>query len=96
MNEEFRRKLEAKLTAFRDWSRHKRLTSVRLVQYCGVEMVGAIDLAADEVVRQIEGLVCEGFYVDWSELEGRLYLRVWEYGGPEPSWLKVYDEGPLY
>ena len=43
-----------------------------------------------DVEARIEGLVCEGFYVDWAEHESRLFLRVWEFGGPEPDWPSVF------
>jgi hypothetical protein len=39
--------------------------------------------------------VREGFQVDWSERQQRVYLRVWEFGGPEPEWPKVFAEQPL-
>ena len=34
----------------------------------------------------------EGFYVVWNEKDGKLYLKVWEYGGSEPPWEKVFLE----
>lgn len=51
--------------------------------------------APAEVEPSVEGLVCEGFNVDWVEHCGRLYIRVWEFGGPEPAWGKVLAEQPL-
>ena len=46
-------------------------------------------------VKTFAGQRGEGFYVDWTEHENRLYLRVWEFGGPEPEWSKVFAEVPL-
>ena len=95
MDEQFRAKLNAKLAEYRGWSAGRNLSSCRLVQYCFGDLLGAISLSMDEVEPEIEGLVCEGFYVDWAEHEGRLYLRAWEYGGAEPEWPKVFAEVPL-
>jgi hypothetical protein len=39
--------------------------------------------------------MCEGFYVDWAAHERRIFLRVWEFGGPEPEWSTVFAERPL-
>jgi hypothetical protein len=33
--------------------------------------------------------------VDWTEYRDRLYVRVWEFDGPEPEWPKVFAEEPL-
>lgn len=95
MDEQFRAKLDAKLAAYRGWSSGRAFPSCRLVHYCGVDLVGSKSLALSEVESEIEGLVCEGFYVDWADHETRLYLRVWELGGPEPEWSKVFAEVPL-
>jgi hypothetical protein len=95
MDDQFRAKLDAKLAEYRAWSTGRDLASCRLVHYCGVDLGGAKSLHATEVESEIEGLVCEGFYVDWAEHENRLYLRVWEFGGPEPEWSKVFAEVPL-
>jgi hypothetical protein len=65
------------------------------VQYSGVDLVGCRDVAPGETEHQIEGLLREGFYVGWGVKGRRLFLRVWEYGGPEPGWPKVYSESPL-
>ena len=54
-----------------------------------------LDLPLGEVESQIVGLVCEGFRVDWAEHGRRLHLRVWEGGGPEPPWPKVFAEEHL-
>ena len=68
---------------------------IRLVQYFGNVMIGAVDIAPEEVMEQIRGLLAEAFCVDWSEHAGRVYLRVWEFDGPEPEWKKVYEEASL-
>jgi hypothetical protein len=95
MDDAFRAKIESKLDSFHQWVHGRELRSCRLVQYVGVEMLGAIDVPLGEVESQIEGLVCEGFYVDWAQDGSRLYLRVWEFGGPEPPWSKVVAEEHL-
>lgn len=94
MDDLFRAKLNAKLAAYRNWFGGRSVHSCRLVHYCGVTCV-AKTLPLEEVEREIEGLVCEGFYVDWAEHDARLFLRVWEFGGPEPEWAKVFAEEPL-
>jgi hypothetical protein len=86
---------ESKLDEYRNWCRSRRLTSGRLVQYCGVEFIGAIDLPPEQADAEIGRLLREGFLVDWAESNGRLVLGVWEYGGPEPPWPKVLAEQPL-
>lgn len=91
----FQTKLDNKLSAYRAWSAGRKLSHCRLVQYCGVDLVGALDVPLGAVETRITGLVCEGFYVDWTEHNGRLYLRVWEYDGPEPNWTNVFAEKPL-
>ena len=88
-------RVRAKVMAFHEWSHERPFRSARIVQYCGVDLVGACDVPIKEVVSRIEGLLCEGFYVDWYEQDERLYLRVWEFGGPEPDWSKVIAEKPL-
>lgn len=87
--------IRSKLADFREWARTRNFSGVRLVKYCGVEKVGAIDIADIEVEAQIEGLLCEAFYVDWAEWDGKLYLRVWEDGEWEPPWSKVFAEEHL-
>ena len=95
MDDNFRAKLGSQLDAFRNWSRGRDLGSCRLVQYLGVEMLGAIDVPLGHVESQIEGLICEGFSVDWAQDGSRMYLRAWEFGGPEPPWSKVFAEEHL-
>lgn len=94
MTPEFESKLNAKLAAFQNWSENRSFQAARLVQYVSREPYG-IDVALDDVLRQIRGLVCEGMRVDWSEFQNCLYLRVWEFPNPEPEWPKVYAEEPL-
>lgn len=95
MTDAFRSKLQTKLSDYRSWSVGRRLSGCRLVQYCGVEMVGAQDVPLAEVESRIESLICRGFYVDWEQHQSRLFLRVWEFGGPEPEWAKVFAEQAL-
>ena len=95
MDDAFRARLQSKLADYRAWSLGRKSTECRLVQYCGVELVGAQSVPMAEVAARIEALVCEGFYADWAEHDGRLYLRIWEFDGPEPAWPKVFAEEPL-
>lgn len=93
MRPEFKEKLEAKLSAYREWQSRRSFSSARLVQYSGIEMIGAHDVGLSEVENQIEGAISEGFRVEWSEHQGRLYLCVWE-GPPHspPPWDCVFHE----
>ncbi len=49
----------------------------------------------NNVEQEIEGLISEGYYVEWAAHRKKLYLRVWEFDGPEPYWPKVFAEQPL-
>ena len=95
MDENFKSRLDVKLGEFRGWFREHQTQSCRLVQYCGVDLVGALDIPVQDIESQIERLVCEGFYVDWTDQAHRLYLRVWEHGGPVPPWSRVFAEQPV-
>jgi hypothetical protein len=95
MNSEFQAKLDAKIKEYRSWAHNKSVAVGRLVQYSGSEFLGAVDVAPEELEGQIVGLECEGFYVDWAEYNERIYLRVWEYPGPEPNWDLVFKEKDL-
>ena len=95
LDDTFRAKLQSKLKDFRVWSSGHTVSGCRLVHYCGNEMVGAKSVPLARIEPEIEGLICEGYYVDWAEHESRFYLRVWEFGGPEPPWPKVFAEEPL-
>ena len=53
---------------FRRWAQGRDVSVCRLVQYVGVDLLGAIDVPLGEVESQIEGLVCEGFLVAWAQL----------------------------
>ena len=83
-------KLIKKLAVYRTWLEERKLQSRVLVHYSGVSLIGVKELALDDVEKEITGLVEEAFYVDWTEHESKVYLRVWEYGGPEPEWAKVF------
>lgn len=95
MKSEFQIKIDKKISEYRDWIREKNFSRCRLVQYCGVDLVGALDVPFNEVESQITGLLCEGYYVDWQVNNDCCYLRVWEFDGPEPEWTKVFAEVPL-
>jgi hypothetical protein len=91
MNESFRIKLEGRLADYRSGSTGRELSGCRWVQYIGVKMVGAVDVALDTVERGLTNAISEGFRVDWAEMWGRLYIRVWE-GRLEPTWDAVFAE----
>lgn len=95
MTPEFQQKLASRISDYRSWAAGKLEWSGRLVKYSGVQFVGAIDLAPDEIEDEITGLTCEGFNVDWNEHDGKVYLRAWEYPGPEPVWHLVFAEEDL-
>ena len=95
MDDAFRSGLDAKLADLRAWAGSHRFSGCRFVQYCGFERVGALDLAPAEAEAQVVSLLCGGFRVGWAEHDGRLYLRVWEFDGPEPPWPKVFAEEHL-
>ena len=84
-----------KSASFRQWSLTHEFADCRLVQYCGADLIASINLSKEEIEQQIEGLVNEGFYVDWKLDGTRLFLRIWEYGGPEPDWDHVFAERSL-
>jgi hypothetical protein len=93
---EVRRRIRAKLAAYREWATGRKFQRIaRLVQYpdCAADPLG-MDVPLDEVEDQIEGLVAEGFQVDWNARRGTVYLRVWERSDPEPDWPRVYAERP--
>jgi hypothetical protein len=84
--------------AYRLWPLRAYVRPVRMVQYCGIEMIGAHDLVAHEVTSRIRGLTYEGFGVAWSKHNGRVYLVVWESWSPgdqQPDWDKVFAEQHL-
>jgi hypothetical protein len=95
MNLEVTKKIEEKLAAYRTWRTGQQFQTCRLVQYCGSEMIGAIDVSRSEIEAQIQGLLAEGFYADWICHDAKLYLREWEFGGAEPEWRFVYAETDL-
>jgi hypothetical protein len=95
MTLEFQEKCQKKLSEYRVWSKGRSFLACKLVQYVGVELAGVIDVSIDEVEPQIEGLLGEGFYVDWADHNNFIYLMVWEYSGPEPDWNKVFAEQSL-
>ncbi len=94
MTPEFEIELNRKLAAYDKWASENEFSKCRLVQYCGVDFIGAIDVKLNQIVHQITGLLCEGFNVDWNLHNDSVYLRVYEYG-PEPTWDQTIKEEPL-
>ena len=90
MTEAFDNKLKDRLRAYREWTSGKEFSRCEIVHYCGVQLVGSVEIALSDVEERITALICEAFYVDWAEHQQCLVLRVWEYGGPEPSWQQVF------
>ena len=95
MNENFRHILDTRLDAFRAWSRDRPFRRCRLIQYCGAECLGGIDFEFGAAKKQIEGLLGEGFSVDWQEHGGLLYLVAWDPPGLGWSWPNVFAERHL-
>jgi hypothetical protein len=91
----FRTKVQTKLDEYRDWSDGRALSGCRLLRYRWLRLVAAQDVPLAQVERQVEALLYQGLRVDWAEDQGRLYLRAWDPGGPEPAWAKVFAEQPL-
>ena len=92
MNTAFQTMIDQQLETFRAWLSWQEVTSYRLVQFCGPEFIGSKDLHFSELDQEIEGLLAEGFYFDWLTHQDRIYLRVWEFGSPEPAWDNVFEE----
>ena len=92
---EFRERLDAIFLELSLGKESRSSQGVRLVQYCGVEMRGALDVPESEIEHQIEGLVAEGFCLKWINENGITYLKVWEPDGPEPDWSSVFKEDNL-
>lgn len=95
MTPEFREKLQSKLASYQMWVEVNRPQSWRLVQYCGLELIGAFEVAHDQIESQITGLLCEGFFVDWALNGSQAFLRVYEFDDPEPPWESVFSERHL-
>ena len=87
--------MATKLADFGNRSESNTFESSHLVQYSVVDFVGAIDVELDQIENQITGLLCEGFYDDWNLFNNVIYLRVYERGGPEPTWEQTIKEEPL-
>jgi len=92
---ELRERLDAFFLELSLGKEHGSSQGVRLVQYCGVEMIGALDVPQSGIRHQIEGLVAEGFGLKWINENGVTYLAVWEPDGPEPDWSNVFKESNL-
>jgi len=88
-------KIDSAVSAFRTWSQGKRFLGCRVVQYCGIELVGADDVELAEAEWRIRGYLGDGYHIAWDEHEGRLYFCVWEGWDDEvvvPSWQRVFAE----
>src|SRR5262249_39723162 len=63
----FRVKVQTKLSDYREWLHGRAVTGGRLLQYRGLDLVGARDIPLAEVEHHVEGLLHQGFHVDWAE-----------------------------
>lgn len=61
MTADFHAKMEASLSEYRTWAHGRDFSGLRLVQYCGVEMIGAHDIGISEIERRISGYLREAF-----------------------------------
>jgi hypothetical protein len=95
MSPEFAAALKAKLSAYLSWAGNRPAVPGRLVKYEGVQFAGAIDVPADELRDEVEGLFREGYRVDWSEHLARIYLLAWEGADDTPPWELIYQEQDL-
>jgi hypothetical protein len=95
MNAEFKAKLDRKLAGLRDWMEAYSFANCRIVQYCGVECLGSMDIKRDEIECRVECYIKEGFNADWNMLDSVAVLRIYEYPGPEPAWDLVLSESDL-
>jgi hypothetical protein len=93
---EIKRRIRARVAAYRAWAAERTLKKKgRVVQY-GDDCIShplAFDVPLAEVEREVEGLLSEGFRVKWDEHDGRVYLATWE-GDNEPDWSCVFAEEP--
>jgi hypothetical protein len=85
----FHVKVQMKLSDYREWSTARTFSGCRFLRYSRLNLVEARDIPVAEVERQVEGLMYRGFQVDWTEHQGRLFLRVWAFGDPGPDWANV-------
>lgn len=92
---EIRQQIELRIAEFREWRSTQELSVARLVQYCGVECIGGIDVGLDEAEQQIRGCLEEGFGADWHNDNGRLYICIYESLDETPDWMKVIAEKSL-
>lgn len=88
----FRLNVESKIKKYREWSNCFSFTEGQARVYVGPELTEIRDIPIAEIEHQIDSYQWRGFNVDWTEHKGRLYLRVWQVGGPEPAWDKVFRE----
>jgi hypothetical protein len=94
MNPEVEQIIRQRLATFASWLGDQSVTFCRLVQYVGPDCF-AIDVPLTQAPSQIEGLLAEGFSVDWATQGSRLYLRVWEGDSDGPPWPAVFLEAHL-
>ncbi len=86
------RRIQQSLDRYRRWVRHRKLKKGRLVQYWDPDTPTASDVPLAEVEREIEGLIGDGFRVDWAEHDAKVYLLVYESRNLKPDWPQVFDE----
>jgi len=86
--------VEARLVALRQFLALciPSLHGARLVEYRGVDLLGAVDVALADLETQVTRSLSEGQRVDWLCRNGRLYLRTFAADAPAPSWERVFAE----
>jgi len=84
--------IKDRVTAFRAWGMERGFVSARLVQYCGDECVGGIDLPPEAAEQEIRGCLGDGFRVEWEQSGQRLYICVLERIDGPLDWQKVFSE----
>ena len=98
MNPAVAAKVEKALHSYRAFVQGKQFQSHRLVEYAGVEMVGAFDIQLPEVEPRIRVAIMEGFRAMWAANGQNLVLCIWEpwdEPAPPPAWERVFAERDL-
>lgn len=76
------------------WAADMRPLRWRLVEYSGVECLGASDLPAHEIDARIRALIDQGFHLAGARQGQTAVLRAHE-GTPVPPWPSVFAERDL-
>jgi len=88
-------KLASVLEAYREFVAADKPVRCRLIHYCGLDVVGGVDVPVDEIEARITGCLAEGFHLDWKRQGKGILIWVQEPDGPLPPWESVEREEPL-